>query len=196
MIEKWVRANWHWLAIGVLAVLLAFQTLRIEGLRMGHVKMFGADFWAVDIDGFKPALAQCEADRAAIITAQDEAAALQAAANEDEERRTAANAERSDIAHAQDLERAVAAGRSFADRNSIAAGGVRPQGDRGAPGQAAAPAQSGSAGLSSEVPADSFVAVASADVQACTTAVTYAVGAFNWAQTLPAEAAPEPPPAQ
>lgn len=196
MIEKWARANWHLVVIGLLAVLLAFQTLRIEGMRMGHVKMFGADFWAVDIDGFKPALAQCEADRAAIVKAQDDAAALQAAVNEDEERRTAANAERSDIAHAQDLERASVAGRNYSDSHRIAAGGVRGQGDRGPPGQAASTAQSGGAGVHEEVPADSFVAVSSDDVQACTTAVTYAVGAFNWAQTLPAEAAPEPPAAR
>ncbi|MCY1671682.1 hypothetical protein OVA07_11755 [Novosphingobium sp. SL115] len=87
-------------------------------------------------------MAQCEANLANIVRTQAEAEALQAAVNEDEEWRTAANAQRSDLAHEQDLSRALDAGRSFADTDS--------------------------------------------DVQACTGAVTYAVAAHNWAQTLDA----------
>lgn len=135
-----------------------------------------------------------------MVRAQAEAEALQAAVNEDEERRTAANAERSDASHAQDLERAAVAGRNYADRNRIAAGGLRPQSDRGEGGQAPDTAESGSAGVYEHLPADYFVAVSGADVQACTAAVTWAVGAYNWAQTLPPEKtgpeAVEPQPAR
>lgn len=180
-----LKAVWPFALIGLLAVLLAFQTLRIDGFRFGHVKMFGADFWVVDFTGFKPALASCTADRAAIIRAQDEAAALQAAVNEDEERRTADNAQRSELDHAQDLARAVAADRNFADHHRIAADRMRASGDRGASGQASAAAASGGAGIPQILPTDSFVAVADPDLQACTAAVTYAVSAHNWAATIP-----------
>lgn len=180
-----LKPIWPLIAIGVLAAFLGFQTLRIEGLRTGHVKMLGADFWLVDFEGFKPALADCRADRAAIIAAQVEAGRLQAAVNEDEERRTAANAERSTAYHDQDLARSVAAGRSFADSHRISASRLRPTSDRSTPGSAPAAAERGSAGVHEGLPADSIVAVDGPDVQACTTAVTWAVGAYNWAQTLP-----------
>ena len=175
MIGYWLMANvWRALAL-VLAGFVLVLLMQIHG-----VPLIGG--------GLQPALIACRAERAAIIHAQDEAATLQAAVNEDEERRTADNAQRSDIAHAQDLERAAAAGRDYADRHRIAAGGLRPPGDRGASGQAAAAAASGGAGLPEGVPADSFVAVADPDLQACTAAVTYAVDAHNWAVTLPRSA--------
>ena len=187
MMERWMRGNWHWPVIGLLVLALAWQTMRIDGVRIG-AKLWGHDVWLVNSPGLKPRLATCEADLSAILRAQTEAAALQAAVNEDEERRTAANAERSDIAHAQDLDRTAVAGRDYADRHRITTCGVRGQGDRGPSSQSAAAAESGRAGLHAELPADSFVAVSDPDVQACTAAVTWAVGAYNWAQTLAPEA--------
>lgn len=194
MMERWARSNWHLLAIGMLLAALAWQTLRIEGVVIGPVKLLGREFHLVDSPGMKPRLAQCEGNLANVLLAQAEAEALQAAANEDEERRTAANAQRSDLDHADNVMRAAAASRDYADRNRIAAGGVRGQSDRGAPGQGFAAAESGGAGIHEDLPADPIVGVSGADLQACTAAVTWAVGAFNWAQTLPlqepAKAAP------
>lgn len=189
MIGRWTRGNWprNWqgLAIGILLAGLLWQTLRIEGVQIGPVKLLGKPFYLVDRPGLKPKLATCQGNLADVLLAQAEAEALQAAVNEDEERRTAANAERSDASHAQDQTRAAAAGRDYAFRNRIAAGGVRAQSDGGAPGQTSAAASGGSADLHEDLHTDPIVAVSGPDVQACTAAVTWAVGAFNWAQTLP-----------
>ena len=190
--ERWLRLNWALVVIGILAALLGLQTLRIEGFRAGHITVFGMDRWLIDLGGFKPALASCSAQNIEFITAQAEAAALQAAVNEDEEARTTANAKWSHQNHEDDLACAAAARRNYADQHRITLNRVRPQSDRGEGGQAIAPAESGSAGLSEILPADSFVAVSSADLQACTSATTYAVGAFDWAATLPTK--PEKPP--
>lgn len=126
-------------------------------------------------------LAQCQQGKALIVAAVKEADALAEAAHEDEERRSAANAERSDASHAQDLERAAVAGRDYARVNRIAAGGVRGQASENGSVEAPATATGGSAGVPAEVPADPLVAVSSPDLQACTAAVTYAVAAHNWA---------------
>jgi|GEM_PF-6561765 len=187
MMDRWTRANWYWVVIATLLAGLVWQTLRIEGVQIGPVKLLGKPFYLVDRPGLKPRLATCEGNLAHVLRAQAEAEALQAAVNEDEERRTAANAERSNASHAQDKTRAAAAGREYADRNRIATGGVRAKGDRGAASQAPAAAGGGSADLYEDLPANHFVAVSAADVQACTAAVTWAVGAYNWAQTLPPE---------
>lgn len=193
MIERWMRARWSLLVIGILAALLGWQTLRIEGFRAGHITAFGMDRWLIDLGGFKPALASCTAQNVAFITAQAEADALAAAANEDEERRTAANAERSDASHADDQIRADAAGRDYISRNRIAAGRVRPQSDRGEASQTPAATGSGRAAIPAEMPADPFVAISDPDLQTCTAAVTYAVGAHNWAQTLKRPETAKPP---
>jgi hypothetical protein len=139
---------------------------------------------------------RCQQGKALIVAAVKEADALAQAAREDEERRSAANAERSDAFHAQDLERAAVAGRDYARVNRIAAGGVRGEAPESDSIEASAAAPGGSAGFPAEVPADSLVAVSSSDLQACTTAVTYAVGAHNWAATVSDERgqAPHDPP--
>ncbi len=185
MMERWARGNWHLMAIGMLLLALLWQTLRIEGVVIGPVKLLGREFYLVDRPGLKPRLAQCEGNLANVLLAQAEAEALQAAVNEDEERRTAANAQRSDLDHADNVTRAAAAGSNYARLNRIAAGGLRPQEVRSAPGQAPAAPESGGARVHEDLPEDHFVAVSGADLQACTAAVTWAVGAFNWAQTLP-----------
>lgn len=193
MIERWLRARWSLLVIGILAALLGWQTLRIEGFRAGHITAFGMDRWLISLGGFKPALASCTAQNVAFITAQAEATALQAAANEDEEARTRANAKGSDRNHEDDLARAGAAGRDYIGRNRIAACRVRPQSDRGEASQTPATTGSGRAAIPAEMPADPFVAINSADLQACTYAVTYAVSAHKWAQTLKRPEADDPP---
>ena len=183
MVMRWLLVNpWRVLAMALFVVVL-FLLIQIHG-----APLIGG--------GLKPALNACRAERAEIIAAQAEAGRLQVAINEEEERRTAANATRSNEFHVQDLARALAAGRSFADSNRITTGGVWPQSDRGARSEAAATAESGSAGFSESLSADTFVAVSDPDVQACSAAVTYAVGAHNWVATLPVErddAPPDPP---
>lgn len=134
--------------------------------------------------GLTEKLARCQQGKALIVAAVREADALAQAAREDEERRHAANAQRSEVSHDQDLERAAAAARSYLAANHIAAGGVRDKADGSAGRKAPAASEGGSAGVPAEVPADPLVAVASADVQTCTAAVTYAVAAHNWAATI------------
>ncbi|MBA4353566.1 MAG: hypothetical protein C0409_02630 [Novosphingobium sp.] len=172
MVMRWLVTNPWRALVPVLVAMIAVLLMQIHG-----VPLIGG--------GLKPALETCAAERSAIIATQVEAGRLQAAINEDEERRTAANAERSDASHDQDLSRALAAGRGFADSHRIAPGRMWTSRDRSAPGQAPAAAESGSAGLHEGLPADTLVAVSDPDVQACTTAVTWAVGAYNWTQTLP-----------
>lgn len=134
--------------------------------------------------GLTGKLARCQQGKALIVAAVKEADALAQAAREDEERRRAANAQRSNASHDQDLERANAAAGSYLAAHRIAAGGVRNETAGIAGSQAPATAPDGSAGLPAEVPADPLVAVASSDVQTCTAAVTYAVAAHNWAATI------------
>lgn len=180
-----LRIDWKLLVMAALAALLGLQTLRIEGFRMGHITVLGMDRWLIDLGGFRPALASCTAQNIEFISAQAEAEALQAAVNEDEEARTAANAKRSDQNHDNDLARAIFADRAYADQHRITIGGVRTEADRGAPGKAIAPAEGSGAGFPAELPANRFVAISDTDLQACTRATTYAVGAHNWAATLP-----------
>lgn len=129
-------------------------------------------------------LAQCQQGKALIVAAVKEADALAEAAREDEERRRAANAQRSEASHDQDLERATAATGSYLAAHRIAAVGVRGQANGGAGLEAPATAEDGSAGVPAEVPADPLVAISSPDLQTCTAAVTYAVAAHNWAATI------------
>lgn len=174
MILAWLKANlWRALA-GALALWCAALLIEIHGL-----PVLGG--------GIKAGLAACRADLAALQRAQAEAQQAQAAVNAAEERRSAANARRSDTDHDIDLARALAAGSAYAGSHRCPAGGLRPEGDRSAASQAPAAAAGGSAGLPATLPSDPFVAVSRADLQACTAAVTYAVAAHNWAQTLPRE---------
>lgn len=129
-------------------------------------------------------LAQCQEGKALIVAAVKEADALAQAAHEDEERRSAANAQRSEASHDQDLERATAAAGSYAVAHRIATGGVRGQTDGGESLAAPATAEGEGAEVPAQVPADPLVAVSSPDLQACTAAVTYAVAAHNWAATV------------
>lgn len=129
-------------------------------------------------------LAQCQQGKALIVAAVKEADALAEAAREDEERRRAANAQRSEASHDQDQTRATAAAGSYIAAHRIAAVGVRSQADGSAGLEAPAASENGSAGVPAKVPADPFVAVSSPDLQACTAAVTYAVAAHNWAATI------------
>lgn len=138
-------------------------------------------------------LAQCQEGRSLIMAVVSEADALAQAAREDQERHSADNAKRSDVSHDQDLERAADAARRFASANRIAAGGVRPAPDRIESIKAPAAAEGDSPGISTGVSADPFVAVASADLQTCTAAVTYAVAAHNWAAGLANDRGSEPP---
>lgn len=183
MLIKWLEANLWRSAAMALAIYAAMLLVQIHGM-----PIIGG--------GLKPALEACEGNLKAVLRAQAEAEALQAAFNEDEERRSAANAQRSEVSHDQDQTRAVVASRSYAAAHRIAAGGLRGQADGGEASQAPATAEGDGAGISAEVPADPLVAVSSPDLQAYTAAVTYAVAAHNWAATInrnEAGSPPEPP---
>lgn len=171
MVMRWLGMNlWRTLAMALAGYCLLLL-LQIHGLPIAG-------------GGLKAGLQKCQEGRAAIISAVKDADALAEAVREDQERRSAAHAQRSDAGHDQDLERALSAGRSFADRNRIAAGGVRAQAAGSASSEALAAAKSDGAGLPAEMPAGALVAVSDPDLQACTAAVTYAVAAHNWATTL------------
>lgn len=129
-------------------------------------------------------LAQCQQGKALIVAAVKEADALAEAAREDEERRSAAYATRSEASHAKDLERAAVAARSYSAAHRITTGGVRGQSAGGGSIETTATAGGDSAGVPAEVPADDLVVISSPDLQACTAAVTYAVAAHNWAATI------------
>lgn len=176
---NWIRAN-AWRAVAVL--LGAFCLACCGWIVALLVQIHGAPIIG---GGLKQRLAQCEGNLAAVLIAQHEAEILQAAVNEDEERRLAANAERGDLAHAEDLSRAENALHAYAVSHRIGAFGVRAEGDRGEAGQAFTAPEDRSAVLPTQMPDNSFVAISEPDLQACTAAAVYAVGAHNWAATLP-----------
>lgn len=126
--------------------------------------------------------AQIQKERAAYVAAQEQARIRAEMALRAQEARYKEKADNADKAHAKAL---VDASRA-ADRY-IVANRVRIEAAPSDASQAPARAESGSAGLPAKLPADPFVAVSRADLQACTAAVTYAVAAHNWAQTLPRE---------
>jgi cytoskeletal protein RodZ len=132
-------------------------------------------------------LAQCQQSKALIVAAVKEADALAEAAREDEERRSAAHATRSEASHDQDLERATAAAGSYSATHRVTSDRVRGQANGGEGGETSATSGSDGSGVPAEVSADHDVVVSSLDLQACTAAVTYAVAAHNWAQTLPGQ---------
>lgn len=126
-----------------------------------------------------------QADRAAFGAAQAEAAliAQRALGAAEAKYRTIAN--EADQSYRADL----ADARAAADRY-LAAHRVRNQAlARDASGALASTADQGP-GVPASLPADAFVAVSDSDVQACTEAVTYAIGAHEWALGL------IPPPAK
>lgn len=176
---NWVRAN-IWRAAALLLGALCIACLGWIAALL--VQIHGAPIIG---GGLKPRLAQCEKNLADVLIAQHEAEILQAAVNEDEERRLAANAERGDDAHGEDLLRADAARRAYADSNRVSPLGMWTQADRGETSKATATSDDSSAGIHAQLPADSFVAVSDPDLQACNIAATYAVSAHNWAMTLP-----------
>lgn len=176
---SWVRAN-IWRAAALLLATLCLACLGWISALL--VQIHGAPIIG---GGLKPRLEQCEKNLADVLTAQHEAEILQAAVNEDEERRHAENAERGEEAHGEDLLHADTARRAYADSHRIGGFGVRAEGDRGETGQASATSDDSIAGVHAQLPAHSFVAVSDSDLQACNIAATYAVSAHNWAMTLP-----------
>jgi hypothetical protein len=164
-------------------VILDFLKHRGTLLALIFITLWGA---ALKFENYRLTgqLAQCQQDKTLIVAAVKEADALAEAAREDEERRSAADATRSEASHAKDLERAAVAARSYSAAHRITTGGVRAQAARSPGLEAPAAAGGESAGVSAQVPADSIVAVSSPDLQACTAAVTYAVAAHNWAATI------------
>lgn len=67
MMDRWTRANWYWVVIATLLSGLLWQTLRIEGLQIGPVKLLGKPFYLVDRPGLKPKRATCERNLADVL---------------------------------------------------------------------------------------------------------------------------------
>lgn len=82
-----------------------------------------------------------------------------------------------DAKYAADLDRVRAATRAYADSHRV-------QALRASTAQPVS--ASGSAGVHEGVPADSFVAISDVDLQKCSTDATYAVGAYNFGQSISA----------
>jgi len=118
------------------------------------------------------------ADRAAYVNAQSDAAAKALAALQATEAAYKRDADNADQSYRAGLSDA----RTAADR-FIAAHRVRGQAVAGVASGTVASASGGGASVPDAVPADS-VLVSAGDVQACTAAVTYAVGAHDWAMGL------------
>lgn len=102
----------------------------------------------------------------------------QIASNQATEARYRTKAQETDLAYQANLSRAERAATGY-----IAANRVRPV-DQCAPGGTTAAAQGEGAGLPAVAAADAFVAVAPADVTACTDAAVYARSAHEWAASL------------
>ena len=126
-----------------------------------------------------------QADRAAYGAAQAEAALIAQRALGAAEAKYRTKANEADQSYRADL----ADARAAADRY-IAAHRVRNQALARDASGALASAPDRGPGVPASLPADAFVAVSDSDVQACTEAVTYAVGAHEWALGL------IPPPAK
>ena len=120
-----------------------------------------------------------QADRAAVALAQSQAEAKAQAALRQQEHIYVVKARESE----HEYESNLADARAAADRY-IAAHRVRNQAlARNASGALASAPDRGP-GVPASLPADAFVAVSDSDVQACTDAVTYAIGAHEWALGL------------
>lgn len=119
-----------------------------------------------------------KADRASYVAAQSEAALIAKRALDAAEARYAHKAMEADLAYQTDL----ADARSAADRY-IDAHRVRWQAPARDAGGTLATAESSDPGIPASVPGDAVV-VSESDVQACTSAVTYAVKAHEWALSL------------
>jgi hypothetical protein len=154
--------------IGTLLVLLAIQTVRLEGLSV----------WPVKIEGWKARANRFEAALDLVAEAQITARAAQQAAMDAEQARYDELAERTDANARLAQVEAMDAANRYIERNR-----VRPPSGSVASTGSAAP-QGDGAGVPENLPAHPFVAVSDADVRACTVAATYAVEAHNWAAAL------------
>lgn len=169
---KWLGAFTvaFWLmVVGVLAALLAVQTVRLEGL---HV-------WPISITGWIKTAEDRADTLKAIEFAQGEAARLARQARLDAEAKYRTLAETSDAEIAQARTSAAAAAHRF-----IAANRLRPEAARCPAGGARAAGEGDGPGVPAPVPADPLVAVGEPDVHRCSAAAAYAVEAHNWALSL------------
>lgn len=149
----------------------AIKAAMAHPCRAACLALLVASAWLWWANGRKAdTIADLRAEITAMKAAQDEAEAKAMAA----EARYKTNAERAE--HDHDI--ALADARAAADRY-ISGHRVRIP---ACPSGGTAPRDS--APVPEAVPADTLVAVSDGDVQACTSAVTYAVSAFQWAQTL------------
>ena len=147
--------RYRWLIpYAAVALIIGVQTWRLS-----HVKH--------DLTRARATIAQME-------QASKQARDAQIAANLATEARYRAQAEKTDHDHQTELASAYDAANRF-----IAANRVRPDHSRST-GPAIAPAEDHGAGVSAPVP-EGTVLVSPADVQACTSATSYAISAHEWA---------------
>jgi len=186
--ELVARAGLGGLAIAVLLVLLAVQTVRIEGLSV----------WPLHLSGWKPRAIAAEA------ALREVAAAQELARREAESARDAAEQTYRTIAAETDKEAddALDQGMAAADRHIAAfrvrrpaagdpsGGAPAPARDRGAPGgdRPGPPAELAASGSAAAVPGD-WVAVTADDVRICTENTLRLEAARAWGIALEAESA-------
>jgi len=122
-------------------------------------------------------------DHAAYVDAQAAAAAIARAAITHQQAVYQAQAQETEHEYEQKVADAHAAADRYVADHRV--GGLRTGPAQGASSPAVAASTTGGPGVPPGVPADAVV-VSAGDVQACTSAVTYAVQAHNWALSLTA----------
>jgi len=160
------------LAFAIVLALLAVQTARIEGFRV----------WPINIEGWKPLAQRMQAERDALIDAQEKAGAAQAAVNAAAQSRYQQLAERADNEHERNLEAA-----RLGARNYITANRLRPAPDHSAPGETVAATGSDSASSSDGPGAPAIVdaiAITESDLLICTDNTARLVAVREWALGL------------
>lgn len=169
------RIGLNGLAIAVLALLLAVQTVRIEGFKL----------WPLSVEGWKPRAERLGADLKNVRQAQGVAQAKAQAAKDRAELEYRELAERID----DEADHAEAGALAAAERH-IAANLVRCEIARGRSSGPAATAPDRSAGGGQALPGagqlDRAVAVSADDVRACTVNTLQANAARDWALGLEA----------
>lgn len=169
-IVSFIERNVMWLAVVVCLVLvLLVQTVRLEGFKV----------WPIDYEGAKPKAERLQAVIDDIEKAQEQALARAQAVKDAAELRYRTLAERTD----DEIEQANADAMDAAERY-IANNRVRCPTNRGASGGTVAASDDRGARVPESVPADTLVSITDSDLRACVGAVTYAVGAHNWALGL------------
>lgn len=168
MIAKFFSSITHQILVGIIAlfaVLLAVQTVRLEGFKV----------WPVSIEGWKPKAERLERDLANVKQAQILAAqkALQVKIQAEQKYRDIAK-------RAEDHEKEIRHDALDAAERYIAAHRLRPQATYGASSGTSPTSEDRGAGVYPDMPPDTLVAVSDADVRACSEWVGFGIAARSY----------------